>query len=453
MKLKQFYLIVLFFAAIIAVNLLIPVETPISFIITLSLLYPVFSIMLSLYKRKTGSQVIKDYYGIVFLLTMFLMIVLGSINYFIVSYVWPHSYMELGITNLYWIVSMISFFVGYILVIKNHKKIYVPSELFYFNYPFLTITCFIIGTLGTIFSIYRIGFIPLFAGGLQGNIRYSAEMGFFAKLWQLNVIAGIGSFYLILRKNKNRTLYFIIFALSLSQTFLFNTRFHGFLIIISSLYLFWHLKNINFKRIVILIFIVFLLLILNGVFVDIRKGELNPVESAQDLSFFQSRVIYRIFGEYGDLNYLIHTYDNYLYGLTLLNIPIGFLPKEIWAIFGIDKDKILSYNSASILAEMRGAQLGLRSGIAGEFYMNFGFWGSLFMIFIGIISAYASNILLSLKKVGYDDIRVIFLILFQTIILYSLIGQINVIITSFVNYFYLMIIVMIFARKERLRCA
>jgi oligosaccharide repeat unit polymerase len=445
MKRKQIYLLVLFLGVYIAVRILTPGALEISFLVNILLLLPILSIFLFIYNRKTqGTQ--RFSMGVVFLFIMFAFMVIGGINYFITCYIYPGYYGGLEVTNLYWTICIISFAIGYLATVRSNKKIRPTRTLYAMNLKTLAIIFAILGLIGSMVSIFRVGYIPILSGESMSGVRFSNIMGEYAKLWKMNILAAISAFRVMLQKKEKRTLYFLIFLSASIQLTFFVVRFDVFLVMIACLLLYLYTKQINKKRVISLIIIAISLIAFNGFYLTIRERSLNPVQASPDLSFVQRRIIYSTFNEYRQLNVLMRNYnDDYLWGKSFLNIPISFLPYEVWQLFGIDKARIQSINSAVILRDIEEASGGLRSGIGGELFINFGFWGSLLMSLFGIFIAYMDNVLNALDK---RDVRIPFILLFQSILIYAIIGQINAISSTFSFLFYSMLVVMIFSKKK-----
>ena len=114
------------------------------------------------------------------------------------------------------------------------------------------------------------------------------------------------------------------------------------------------------------------------------------------------------------------------------------------------KKEIQNLNSATIandLLQTSKYNRGLRVGIIGEFYVNFGFWGIFLMYFIGVLVKYLYVRMLTLPML---DIRFVFSIIFFSILVYALIGQINAISSSIANFVFILIFILIIAKRKKL---
>jgi hypothetical protein len=345
----------------------------------------------------------------------------------------------------YWIIYTISFFFGYYSIIGKRSNLTNKSKYIYFHSNSLGYVLAIIGLIGTIGSILNLGFVPILVEG-AGEKRYFADMGF-SRVWALNIPASVFLFSKYLKQKKRYDLF--IFLIVISQNALFIVRYNFVFSSIACLILYATYKKISFRLILSGFLVLISFVIFNSLYLQQRSGQqgLLNKRGGGSLNAFQTNFLYKTFNEFRQLNVLINTYEDKLYGETFLAIPVSFFPTPFLNALGIDKQAIKQTNSAIILASETGAPGGLRTGLAGEFYINFGFWGALCMFIVGYILGYLDNIF---HKLNPNDIRKIFVIIFQVILIYgSLIGQIDAIATSFAINILLLLILLIFTRKSR----
>lgn len=88
---------------------------------------------------------------------------------------------------------------------------------------------------------------------------------------------------------------------------------------------------------------------------------------------------------------------------------------------------------------------GIRIGLLGEFYINFRFYGFLFMYFIGLFVGFLQK---KINNLNITDYRFAFYLLFYAIAVYGLIGQINAIGSLMSNYFYLFLFLLLFDKLK-----
>jgi hypothetical protein len=86
--------------------------------------------------------------------------------------------------------------------------------------------------------------------------------------------------------------------------------------------------------------------------------------------------------------------------------------------------------------------MGLRTGLAGEFYINFGYWGILCMIIVGLLFGYLEK---KYNKYKNNDFRKISILIIESTIIYGiLVGQINTISTYIFANIQILILIYIF---------
>lgn len=405
-----------------------------------------FSIYLAL--RRTNNTLTS---GIILIGLQFLFMFIGSINYYIVIYIFPDYTEGMEVTQLYWMGCSLLFIVGYLIALKKSRTFkplstYIPANLVPLIWFFV-----ILGFIGTVLGIINVGHIPVLTKG-SGFMRYTGEEGMGGietKLWMLNLIAGLFSF-MYYQKSK-KPIYLIVYLFSVLQLTVFIIRFYFILSLLLAMILYLGDKSIT-RGLIIRIAVIFIFLgFLNTFYLENRSGNENllVMRSGRNLNDFQSRYIYSTFNEFRQLNDLIARYPDRLYGQTFLSIPISFLPSEFWDAFGINKTEIQNLNSAILLTEVMETGGGLRTGITGELFVNFGFAGALFMIPFGYFMGYLDNLY---RRTSRFDLRKLFLLIFIGIFIYAtFVGQINAVGSLIVFYLYIFIAIYFLFRKKNLK--
>jgi len=379
-------------------------------------------------------------FGFIYFIVMAAIMVIGNINNFIVKYVYPSFGGGISKTNYYWMGGMIFFAFGFIqyknrINAKNNIRIYRKLSFG------LIIFIFFLSFIGTIYSYFSLGYIPFISGSGTG-LRYTgsvADVSLPVRLWKLCVVSSLFGFIYYIKVKKN-TLILIIIVLSSIFSLFFIIRMYPFLLFITIL-LFIYINTKNKKKLlIILIPLVILYFFLNHSFALYRSGHSNnPVLQEKSLSSLQ-KIIYSTFNEYRQLNIALNDYKaDPQYGLTLLGIPIGFIPAPLLSAVNIDKSKIQKNNSAVLMANFLKSRTstGIRIGILGEFYINFKYLGFLFMYFIGLVVGVIQK---SFNKISPNDYRYGFYLLIFVILLYALIGQADAIGSLLANYLLFMIL-------------
>lgn len=449
MKLNRIHLILVYIALLACVWLFIPGEVEVFLITDISLLLFTVYLLHTLYKRKFQENPSLNV-GLIYILAMMTMMIFGCINYFIIQYIWPSYYFDLHRTNLYWILGLFCFGLGYILTLKPDHKIRPSSKLFLADSNLMIVVLTIFGLAGTLLILNAIGYIPILSGVSLSGLRFADEMGRYGKLWQANIVASVAAFYAIrILKTRHRKFYFFVVLFTLLQLSLFVVRFYYTLVIVAIILIYIFArehKPLKVRKLIILFTVVVLI---NVLYLALREKDNAAASTAQELSFVQTNVIYLTLINYVQLGELMYHYNDFRGGTTFLNIPITFLPYQVWEIFGINKAEVRTDVSAILLADELNSETstGLRTGIMGELYVNFAFLGAVFMVFVGWVIALLENWMRSMSE---SDVRVIFLFMLQSIMIYSLIGQIDVIAQAAFYLLTVMVPILMLCRKRAL---
>ncbi len=397
--------------------------------------------MIKVTKRQGG----KVNFGLIFFGAMSIILIIGNISTHVIKFVFPAFDDDLYVTNIYWLCGMLFFSIGFIInlnrgVNRNHR--YFPLRA---NIIFVLLSLSLIGTL---VAFYYLGFIPFF-GGSGTDERYSSygTITLFNRLWSFCVVVAVFSF-VYLKKIKSLVLIYVSLIVSILISFFFLIRMYPFLIFVV-VFLSWFTFEENRGRVYIVTLISLVVFLVGNVFFqEYRTGDdTNALQSSGQLNFVQSKIVYDNFNEFGQLKRAINEYKaEPQYGLTLLSIPLGFLPAPFLAPFGIVKSDIQANNSAVLMAKWLESKnsTGIRIGILGEMYINFKLYGCLFMFFIGLLVRYLQN---KVTVTLHSDWRFGFYMIFFGIALYTLVGQIDAIGSLFGNYVILFWILKVFSKK------
>ncbi|HRY31344.1 MAG TPA: hypothetical protein P5531_00050 [Bacteroidales bacterium] len=385
-----------------------------------------------------------------FFVIMYLVMLLGNLNYYVVLSVFPGYENDITRTNLYWIGCMGFFAAGVILHQQSGKK--AGRRQAGPVYPLslrLVIVLFILSLLSVSVAFFSLGLIP-FIGGVGTGERYTGFSGSSlpVRFWSLCVLSGLFSAALYLFHARKK-LYLLFWGLSFVISLFFIIRVYPFLLLASTVVAFLFTMGSARKITLTLLLISILYPVSNMLFIDHRTGEItNPVRNASSLHYIQRNFIYTTFNEYSQLNIIINRYDEPLkYGETFLSVPVSLIPAPVLAVFKIDKQEIQRNNSAVITAGFLNStsSKGLRIGITGELFINFGFYGMCCMILFGIAISYIHN---KLNYYAPTDFRHTAFILFYGLFIYALISQIDAISSMLANYFIVVMMIMILSKKR-----
>ncbi len=383
-------------------------------------------VVLPLYIRRFWNQLSLEKslfsLGFLYFFIMWAIMLIGNLNYYVVQYIYPSYRLEIISANLYWMAAMILFAEGYL----SYKKKFIKRNKIYVITNKSICFLFILTCLSSILLVVNIGYIPFFTD--QKGVGEELIGGsILIRLWTLNILTVFCCMYMIYKKKR---WYFIVpFLISLFWTLILNQRMLLFATLVGCfLILIFYTKNI--KRIVLLLLMgIFAYMFVNTSYLRRReKGqEYHEVLSSKKLSKFQSQNLYRTFNEYGQLARLISEYNSdYLYGTTLINLPLGFIPAFVLTPLGIVKSELQKNNSAIISAQLFNSKssIGVRTGLMGELYLNFSFFGVVLLFLLGRFVAFLN---VRIRTYSFLDFRSIIFLSIYVILLYSLIGQIDAI--------------------------
>ena len=366
---------------------------------------------------------------------------LGIINCYISEKVFPTFRISMTNTHYYWGACMIFFLIGCRLttgkVVSPVKKLYSWDRG---RLCFITLVIFAFSTLGTVYAIHKIGLIPIFKkGGIElARFDYSEQVG---RVWHVSMcgtVSAILAAVYMMRFKKRYVTMSVVCLISLFNTLIYGQRFcavMGLAVILLTYH--YYVKRITLK---------FLVPLFGGLLaaltVYIYKRYGMYIREIEHLSFIE-KIFYFSSTEWRELAWAIENYSDYkdfLWGKSLINIIIPALPTQIWALAGIDKAHYLSINSAALLMNIRGFYAGLRVGLPGEFYLNFGYFGILCMIPLGYLFGIIGNMA---NRLDRNDARLVLLNFVLFNLVFGFIGQINTIFETLYRFGYILLFVLI----------
>ncbi len=364
-------------------------------------------------------------FGVIFFVAMAFFMVAGNLTSEIISFMFPHfDVTGMDNTNLFWLSGLFFFALGFILTKQKHTR-YKNLKVYLLSKKYI-ILLFSFCLFATIFSIIKLGFVPILNSS-SGNMRLFGEIGsttIIIRLYKIGVVSSIlASIYFF---NINKDFKILLVALfSFSFMTIFFVRIYPALIIVSiGLFIFSIIKNKKYIFLTIGLSLP-LLLYLNSSFLDYRSSYERQNNISREISHSQATIL-SFSDDYTILNDFIRDYnDEFYYGQTFLAVPVAFIPSQILQVFGIKKLEILHNTSARIVAKFYNSNAeGLRIGLMGELFLNFGYYGAIFMYFLGLIT---KKLQYKIEATSQSDFRLGFYYLFFSIILYSIDSQIDAI--------------------------
>lgn len=299
------------------------------------------------------------------------------------------------------------------IIISKSTFNYKPKIHIKWNFKFLKFILYffsIIASISTLIAILKIGYIPIFRGSID-NVRSSFEVGdYIFMLSRFWIFTGIISTFLYFMESK-RILYLIILIISLFSLTIYGQRIFVLTVLAASLFIYFKFRKINIKVLVFLLLAFTFMITYPVIRSNIRTNK----------SVFMERSISMIGGvweEYSIITNEVKDTQNY-YGNELYTGAIAtFLPKQIWSVFGIDKDYLIeNYTANHIFGKRFGDEIGIRITTIGEAYAAHGilfgvclqmfFWGYLFAILDKLYEKFPGN-----------DARLILIVFLLSLLIY-----------------------------------
>ena len=235
----------------------------------------------------------------------------------------------------------------------------------------------IVGTLG---SLARIGYVPILRGDIrEERLYYAAQAGAFFRMSLCGTSAAIlgGIRWFAIGRS---VLAATAIVLGLFCTSLYGPRFFPF-VAAGVLFICYDsfVRRVRLRHAAVGLLVLVALSIGGairreraGTFVFDRPGTSIDARTAVLAVGYVSVPEFRDFA--WSLDYFADP-DRRLHGRTLGGAIVPLLPGRIWSLVGVDKEALYSRDSATLMAEILKVDTGIRIGIMGELYMNFGLAG------------------------------------------------------------------------------
>jgi oligosaccharide repeat unit polymerase len=260
----------------------------------------------------------------------------------------------------------------------------------------------------TAYVLFKIGYIPFLSSNIDLVRKgYEGTAGDYplklSRFWLL--AASLSSMLFFIRAPKR--LYSIILVISSGALLVYGQRTYTFLAIISFVLIYFKFRKpkigylITFGLFIVVAFVLY---------ADFRGGRSFKELTLPDI------VILNLFGEWREYAYVVNEL-NRSHDFYKADLYVGALapifPKQIWAAFGIDKNKLIHEKSAVyIFGREFENELGIRIGTIGEAYAGYGiFYGVCLQMFIfGLIFGALEKIYLCLNQLDARLCLIVFLL-------------------------------------------
>jgi hypothetical protein len=319
------------------------------------------------------------------------------------------------------------------------------------QYKVALVILFLMSSFFTLLVIGQLGYVPMFKGNIEKErFEYLWRAGEWSyKLSRLWILVYFFSFIKLLYDYKsqgfgslqtNRSI-IIMAVFSVIGSAMYGDRFHLFII------LFFTLITINkeYKRIPAIPFVI---IFLAGLVVSNLIVMLRGADTLVGRLDFLERLTLNTFSEWREFAYVTQHYPEhaYLHGKTILSYIAPLLPKFVWAAFGVDKFELLSNSSAAEMSRLFGHYAGIRIGLFGEGFINYGQLGIFVTAFsLGATFGALERWYLRLKPFDYKGILIAFPL---GMFIFSPIAQMDAISIMLIFYSYFIVAVMFSCRKE-----
>jgi len=298
--------------------------------------------------------------------------------------------------------------------------------------------------VATFMSLRRIGYVPAITGDpTSERVEFPAIAGIWFRLSTLGGVSVLMAAVLITARRASRWTW-LAGLVSLACLGVYGARFYVVYPLAVTVVL-WDLvrRRIRLLPVAAVLVPVTVVLALLG---SLRQGS-RSIESVSPLGI----ALYGSFLEFRDLAWSMDYFNGtqrFTHGSTLPSVVVPLLPGKLWSLFGVDKDAVYENNSANVMAAAMGTDTGQRIGLYGEFYMNFGWWGSLAgALLYGFLIAWIDRRSLGLEA---GTVPAVFVAMIAVAAIFAQIGQLNMFTSTITGSAYPLLLVVLIASRRRL---
>ncbi len=331
-----------------------------------------------------------------------------------------------------WSVGMAAFFAGILLPHlflrwpkRNLINVWNLGHISFILWFFLGIS-----VIASIIAIVKIGYLPMLKSGInevRGNYdsiagRYPAKI---SRLFTITSPLAIILFFL-----KNKKIYLLVLLVSSLGSMMYGQRMYlvwaiSFLCLIYFKFNKPKMRQIFMLGCVGICFVVLLILAS-----EFRAGRLDENATLRE------NISFPLFSEYS--YYALVTDEIRLSGEFLeedifLGTLVRILPRQIWALIGIDKEFVMAkYSAVHYFGEQFSDDMGTRITPIGEAYAGYGVIGVLvLMSIVGIVFGTLEKVYLNLNKL---DVRLTVICFLLTLLISLPTATLSAIVDPFVFY-------------------
>lgn len=339
--------------------------------------------------------------------------------------------------------------------LKYRKSTPKPNTYISWNWKYFYYILLLLATISFAFTIavlWKIGYIPILKGNIASErFSYGIMVGDWtfklARLWLLVYLFTIIKLLRNIKQDKGfyvrkniPLIVLLIFSMFLEA--IYGDRFRHFVMFAFTIIMIN--KAIGRVRISYLVPIFIVTILLANLVVHIRDTHYRDIST----TVYERAMLYT-FSEFHSFAHVVQEYpeSDFLHGKAFLGTLAPLLPKQVWAVFNIDKDELYTINSAAIMKEIYGHYAGIRIGIIGEGFINFGYLGVIFVpLLSGILFGILESIFISMRLFDVKEVIVAFAI---ALMMFLPIAQTNALVAEFPLNLYLIIgCIVLFGRRQ-----
>lgn len=269
----------------------------------------------------------------------------------------------------------------------------------------------VVGTLLNIPNFLNIGGLPIFWSNLTGSERFDlAERMWFSKFLIINSSLLTLNIIYFANSKKFNLVNAVCFVVNLTIAASIGSRHLVFLpLLIGGVQLLFT-KKVSSKIVIGIFILCAILIVLFGI---LRGDPFDPEVSSGLVAFG---------GEYRDFLLLkeYFLFTDYYYGATLVPVVTNAIPKQVFSAVNLKKDDFAIY-SAYVAQDVWGAQTGIRTGIWGELFMNWGDFG--IVIGFALFGLFLAKLDKWLQIYQSSEPNMLLLSLVYTLALFSVVGS------------------------------
>lgn len=367
------------------------------------------------------------------------MVTLGTGSYYATQFLFPSYYAPIESALLLTAIGFVMCALG-VFVTRHFGRRGLSTPRWEWRAAQLDIVIYAllaISIVGTLAAIRRIGYIPILRGDIrEERLTYADQLGILYTMSVMSVPAMIlgGARLLAFGRSLLSGLALVVGTLCSG---LYGPRFFT-VVGIATIFVLYD----QFRRRVALWKLALVGVVVVPALIGVamyRESDLPAAAPLVTLSYLS-------FGEFRDFAWSLQYYDDPAHridGETIPGAVVPLLPAKLWSLVGVDKEALYERSSAQVIAELMKVEVGIRIGIVGELFMNFGIGGVLVgMLLFGVLAGVIDH---RLWTGSLTTANAPFFALLTVLAVFALVGQLNMFGSSISVFGYPLLIAALFA--------